>query len=276
MGSVGGYIALHRQMLNWEWYKNTNTKVLFIHLLLRANYKDLSFEGHKILRGQLVTSLPSLASETGLSQRQIRVSLDKLILTGEVSSKTYPRYRVITITKYDEYQVDDRLNGSQMTGETAAKRQADDRLMTGSWQADDRLMTASIENNKDNNIDKGINEKRESGKTAKRFTPPTREEVELFCLENGLTIDIDRFLNYYESNGWMVGRNKMKDWQATVRNWSTGSTQRQAPAQKKEPAKRVTAQEYEQRDYHDIQEEFERAQTERIIARLRAEGRTDV
>ncbi len=43
MGSIGGYIALHRQMLNWEWYKNTNTKVLFIHLLLKANYKDLSF-----------------------------------------------------------------------------------------------------------------------------------------------------------------------------------------------------------------------------------------
>lgn len=54
-----------------------------------------------------------------------------------------------------------------------------------------------------------------------RFSPPTSDEVRQYCFENNYTIDADRFVSYYESNGWMVGRNKMKSWEAAVRNWAT-------------------------------------------------------
>ena len=60
----------------------------------------------------------------------------------------------------------------------------------------------------------------EDKKIGGRFTPPTREEVESYCNEKYFNIDIDRFIDYYESNGWKVGKNKMKDWKATVRNWA--------------------------------------------------------
>lgn len=53
-----------------------------------------------------------------------------------------------------------------------------------------------------------------------RFTPPTPEDVRGYCLENGYRVDADRFVAYYESNGWRVGRNPMKDWKAAVRNWA--------------------------------------------------------
>jgi hypothetical protein len=86
--------------------------------------------------------------------------------------------------------------------------------------------------------------------TAKRFIPPTREDILSYCQENGLTIDIDRFLNYYSSNGWKVGKNKMQDWKATARNWSSGNNIRQQ--QKPAPAKRVIAQDFPQRDYSDV------------------------
>lgn len=53
-----------------------------------------------------------------------------------------------------------------------------------------------------------------------RFTPPTREEVAAYCEQIGCTIDVDRFCDYYEANGWVQGRGKpIKDWKATVRNW---------------------------------------------------------
>ena len=81
----GGYIRLFRQIMRWEWYKNTNTFRLFIHLLLRANYCDMSFEGRTIRRGQLVASLPSLARETSLTVQQVRTSLAHLKLTGEIT-----------------------------------------------------------------------------------------------------------------------------------------------------------------------------------------------
>jgi predicted phage replisome organizer len=52
-----------------------------------------------------------------------------------------------------------------------------------------------------------------------RFTPPTLEEVQAYCIERGNNVDAERFINFYSSKGWMVGKNKMKDWKAAVRNW---------------------------------------------------------
>lgn len=54
---------------------------------------------------------------------------------------------------------------------------------------------------------------------AKRLTPPTLEEVEAYCHERGNSVDAERFIDFYTSNGWMVGKNKMKDWRACVRTW---------------------------------------------------------
>ena len=60
-------------------------------------------------------------------------------------------------------------------------------------------------------------EKRERG----RFTPPSVNEVSEYAKQQGYPINATNFVNYYESNGWMVGKNKMKDWRAAVRNWAT-------------------------------------------------------
>ena len=54
-----------------------------------------------------------------------------------------------------------------------------------------------------------------------RFIPPTVVQVQQYCQEKGYTIDPQRFIDYYESNGWMVGKNKMKDWKAAVRSWNS-------------------------------------------------------
>lgn len=53
-----------------------------------------------------------------------------------------------------------------------------------------------------------------------RFIPPTVDEVRAYCIEKGYALDADRFVDFYTSNGWKVGRNPMKDWRAAVRTWS--------------------------------------------------------
>ena len=55
----------------------------------------------------------------------------------------------------------------------------------------------------------------------KNFVKPTVEEIEAFCKEKKYTVNAQQFFNYYESNGWKVGRNAMKSWQAAVQNWNT-------------------------------------------------------
>ena len=200
MSSRGGFITLHRKIISWEWYRNINTKVLFIHLLLIASYEDTRFMGKTIRRGQVVTSLPALATGTCLSIQQVRTALQHLILTGEVTDKANNQYRVITIVKYDDYQnITDGLTGNQQ----ATNRQINSQIT-------DELTPL----NQYNKLTNKTNKKREG-----TFVPPTRDQIESFCQEKGIQIDIDRFMDYYESNGWMVGRNKMKNWQATVRNW---------------------------------------------------------
>lgn len=54
---------------------------------------------------------------------------------------------------------------------------------------------------------------------SKRFVPPSVDEVREYCQERGNSVDPQRFVDYYSSNGWMVGKTKMKDWKAAVRTW---------------------------------------------------------
>ena len=62
-----------------------------------------------------------------------------------------------------------------------------------------------------------------SKEKASRFKPPTVTEVENYCREKEYRIDCERFVYFYRSNDWMVGKNKMKDWRAAVRNWARGN-----------------------------------------------------
>ena len=70
---------------------------------------------------------------------------------------------------------------------------------------------------KDKDIDKELDI--ESKNKRKRFVPPTLDEVKEYCQERNNNVDPERFIDYYESNGWLVGKNKMKDWKAAVRSW---------------------------------------------------------
>ena len=56
---------------------------------------------------------------------------------------------------------------------------------------------------------------------AKKFVKPTVEEIAAYCKEKKYNVNAQQFFNYYESNGWKIGRNAMKSWQAAVQNWNT-------------------------------------------------------
>lgn len=58
----------------------------------------------------------------------------------------------------------------------------------------------------------------------RRFTPPSLEEVKAYCEERKNNVDAESFINFYESKGWMIGKNKMKDWKASVRTWEKKET----------------------------------------------------
>lgn len=121
MDSKNGYIKLDRKILNWEWYKNPKTKVVFLHCLLKANWKDAKFEGIDVPGGSFVTSLSTLSEELQLSVKEIRTALKHLNETGELASKSYAKYRIITVLNYSQYQDVGKVEGKQGASKGQAK-----------------------------------------------------------------------------------------------------------------------------------------------------------
>lgn len=74
-----------------------------------------------------------------------------------------------------------------------------------------------------------------------RFSPPTVEEVHAYCKEKGYAVDPQRFVDYYTSNGWKVGKNPMKDWKAAVRTWNKNSYGKEQTYEQTQPKPLWTA-----------------------------------
>lgn len=66
----------------------------------------------------------------------------------------------------------------------------------------------------------------------KAFRPPTVEEVKEYCSSRSNLVNPERFVDYYTSKGWMIGKNKMKDWKACVRTWEQQDSKSAAPSRK--------------------------------------------
>lgn len=102
---MSGWIKVHRQILEWEWYSDNNCFRLFIHLLLKANHKERRFKGIELQIGSIVTSRDLLSKETGLTGQQIRTALNKLISTNEITSISSSQGTIIQVVNYEKYQV---------------------------------------------------------------------------------------------------------------------------------------------------------------------------
>ena len=107
------FIKIYRKMLDWEWYDDNNTKIVFLHCLLKANWKPCKWHGIEIQPGQFITSLQTLADETQLTVKQVRTALDHLISTGEVASIRQSKCRVITVNNWVDYQGQGQSKGNQ-------------------------------------------------------------------------------------------------------------------------------------------------------------------
>ena len=117
----GGFIKLYRSMLQWEWYDDVNVKVLFLHLLLKANYEEKKWRGNKIEKGQILTTITTLSEETRLTPQQIRTCIKKLESTGEIVAKRANGITLINIEKWGFFQQDLSQKGNRGANEGQTK-----------------------------------------------------------------------------------------------------------------------------------------------------------
>lgn len=198
-----GWISLHRKLLEKPiWLRSSpEQKCILITLLLMANHSEQEWEWkgerYTCMPGQMITSLEKIAKTAGagISIKNVRSAIKRFEKYGFLANESTNRNRLITICNYEDYQ-------DQESNERQAKRQA------GGKQA--------ATNNNVNNVNK---KKKKNIGVQKRFSPPSVEEVKKYCTERENNINPESFVDFYTSNGWMVGKNKMKDWKASVRTW---------------------------------------------------------
>ena len=118
-----GYIKLCRKLAAWEWYTDANTVRVFLHCLIMANWKDSRYRGHEVPRGSFVTGRKKLAQELKISEQSIRTALSHLISTNEITITKTPKFSIITVVKYAEYQTTNHQNNQQLTSNPPATNQ---------------------------------------------------------------------------------------------------------------------------------------------------------
>lgn len=110
-GPGGGWVKLHRKLLEWEWYQDAHMVHLLVHLLLTASHEERRYKGLTIKRGQVVTSIKELAEALGASETSTRRRMKRLKSGGFLTIKVAHRITTITICNYDSYQTKEKSSG---------------------------------------------------------------------------------------------------------------------------------------------------------------------
>lgn len=189
-----GYIKLFRQIVDSDIWKIKpfSEGQAWIDLLCITNFEKGFI---KTKNGQIITlnrgdcgySMLTLSERWGWSRGKTKRFLDFLTEQQMIQQKMYGKHTVLLISNFEKYQmrttndtINDTTNGQQ---------------------------TDTIKKNKEEKEEK------------KLFIVPKVEEIKKYCNERNNKINPLQFYDYYQSKGWMIGKNKMKDWQAAVRTW---------------------------------------------------------
>ena len=121
-----GFVAFPRGLTAWEWYDDPHTCRLFFHLMLTANWESKNWHGIVIEPGSRVASIQVLATETGLTVRNVRTALERLKSTGYLTIKSTNKYSVVSLNHWRLITGLDKLADKQPPG----KRQASDNQPT--------------------------------------------------------------------------------------------------------------------------------------------------
>lgn len=192
--------------------------VIWIKLLCLAGHTNDN--GYVYLTQEIPYTEDMLATEFNRPLQVVRLALTTFQKFGMIELID-DIYHVSSWAKYQNIDGMERIReqGRQRVERYRSKQKA----LTGN-------VTGNVTVTQSNALDKEVDKEKEReedlekeidvrGGTGKRFSPPTRDEVQAYCEERENGIDADRFIDFYESKGWMVGENKMKDWKAAVRTW---------------------------------------------------------
>ena len=161
----------------------------------------------------------AIIRQCGASEDDMRVLFTKkFVIPFDNGVVVIKHWRINNYLRSDRYQETKYMEQKEQLeiDENNAYRAKENALGIPSmvYPVQDRLGKDSIGNNS-------------VGAKTKSFAPPTLEELDAYCEKKGYSFNTKRFISYYESNGWKVGRNKMRSWRATADRWAMGTEKEQ-------------------------------------------------
>lgn len=186
-----GWIKLHRSLLDWEWYDDSNAFKFFLHLLLKCNHEKKTWHGFDVNAGELIVGVEGFGKQVGLTRQQTRSAIDRLKSTNEITITTTNRFTKITVVNWEKYQSDDE----KITNKITNKQPTDNQQIT---------TTKECKNDK--------KEKRDTcdGFGAEGVIKLTKAEYRKLCQKIGRT-NVVKVID--DTSGWKLKSKKnMKAW----------------------------------------------------------------
>jgi len=120
-----GWLKMYRKITEWEWYTDSQTVHLFIHIIIKASFEDSKWRGQNIKRGQLFTGRKLLSQQTGISEQSIRTILNRLKSTEEITIESTSKNSIITVCNYERYQAEYQQTNQQINQQTNQQSTSD-------------------------------------------------------------------------------------------------------------------------------------------------------
>lgn len=182
--------------------------VLVIWLKLLTLAGNINDGGMVYFTKDLPYTEEMLATHFGKPLPTVKMALDVFQRFGMIEIVN----NILCVTNWEKYQNRERLDDLKEYNRLKQRehRQRVNELSMKSIDSQDIERRKKIEDSREKNNNNGA-----------RFVPPTPEEVQAYCDERDNHINANEFVDFYSSKGWMIGKNKMKDWKAAVRTWES-------------------------------------------------------
>lgn len=190
---------------------------LYSNILLKLYLRSLKNDGKLVVNDRIPYNAEMLASVTGHQIGTVKQALSIFKDLGLID----------VLENGAIYMLDIQNFIGRGSSEADRKREYRQRIETDRTNVQTKVREISeksppeieIELEKEIKIEKEIDSSASTTTKRKRFEKPTLSEIEQYCMERNNNINASQFFDYYESNGWKVGKNSMKDWKAAVRTW---------------------------------------------------------
>lgn len=194
---------------------------LYSNILLKLYLRSLKNDGKLVVNDRIPYNAEMLASVTGHQVGTIKQALSMFKELGLIEILENGAIYMLDIQNFigkGSTEADrQRLYDRRISDERKQKKLTQSRNLEEILEKSTPEIEIELE--REIKIEKEIDSSASTTTKRKRFEKPTLSEIKAYCIERGNKVDAQHFFDYYESNGWRVGKNSMKNWQAAVRTW---------------------------------------------------------